>query len=182
MPLTVPLAVLADPHTTLLSLCLFHLHSWLCSSLERQCSGTGHCHYGNASKAFTTPNSLAVKTKLPQSCLPPPWTSNSIVLSHSSFLSPHIILRHYWYHITVWSGSDFSPFWALGQAASPRMPFPTLLPFFHLANHTHSSRHSLWVPSLLSFSWLLMQRWLPLMVFPKHYVHTPSTFYWWLIL
>lgn len=44
-------------------------------------------NYGNASKAFQTPDTLH-GTRLPQSDFPSPWTWNSIVLSSSPFSLP----------------------------------------------------------------------------------------------
>lgn len=74
----------------------FHSSTFIFNSAlawKNKCSIDSYCHYGNASKAFKTPNPLDGKTRLPQSYFPSPWTLNSIALFPSLFPSPLICLK-----------------------------------------------------------------------------------------
>lgn len=74
----------------------FHSSTFIFNSAlawKNKCSIDSYCHYGNASKAFKTPNPLGGKTRLPQSYFPSPWTLNSIALFPSLLPSPLICLK-----------------------------------------------------------------------------------------
>ena len=96
-----------------------------------------------------------------------------MLFSRSSSPSPLICLKtllifyHSWIRARL-----FHRFVPLGKALQSRMPFPTLPPSFTWPIPTRSSRHSSYSASSLDLPWLLRQRCLPLLLFPRHSVHT----------